>query len=72
MMKLYFCAIESFQHTASQTSLNEQESAAMPGMSSLLTMLAYTPGTCVKAFHTVHWICDGKRGGDSEFTEGYV
>lgn len=49
---------------ATQTFLNEQESAAMPGMSSLSTMLAGTPGTSVQAFHTVHRICDRERGGD--------
>lgn len=46
---------------ATQTFLNEQESAAMPGMSSLPTMLACTPGTCVKAFHTVHRVCHRER-----------
>lgn len=46
---------------ATQTFLNEEESAAMPGMSSLSTMLATTPGTCVQAFHTLHWICDREK-----------
>jgi len=56
----YFCSTPPFP-MATQTFLNEEESAAMPGMSSLSTMLATTPGTCVQAFHTLHWICDREK-----------
>lgn len=37
---------------ATHTFLNEQESAAMSGISSLSTMLVGTPGTSVQALHT--------------------
>lgn len=51
MVTQYFQAAQRFP-MASETFLNEQESAAMPGMSSLLTMLGASPGTCIQAFHT--------------------
>lgn len=50
-MTQYFCSTLPVP-MATQTFLNEEESAAMPGMSSLSTTLARTPGTCVQAFHT--------------------
>lgn len=40
--------------TATETFLNEQESAAMPGMSLLPTVFSGTHGTSIQVFHIVH------------------
>lgn len=52
-MTQYFCTTQPFSIVYTQAFLNEQESAAMPGMSPLSTMLVGTPGTSVQAFHTL-------------------
>lgn len=62
-MTQYFQTTQPFP-MVTETFLNEQESAAMPGMSSLSTKPAGTPGTSIQAFRTLHWICDRERRGD--------
>lgn len=71
MMTQYFHTTQAFP-VSTETFLNEQESAAMPGMSSLSTMFTLTSGTSIQAFHTVHWLCDREGGVDQEFTVGYL
>lgn len=71
VMTQYFPTTQAFS-VATETFLNEWESAAMPGMSSLSTMFTLTSGTSIQAFHNVHWLCDGEGGVDKEFTVGYL
>lgn len=60
---------------ATQTFLNEQESAAMPGMAchpSEACLLVPLGRLFKLSTLYVHWICDRERGGDLEITVGYL